>query len=94
MSIVKILVIEVTNLELRSFEFGTPLRHAVFDREHEIFELLISFGANVNSLTPDKDSLSFISVTRMMKSLILPKFSCKMVHCLLSKTSDIKHQLK
>ena len=31
MSIVKILVIEVTNLELRSFEFETPLRNALFD---------------------------------------------------------------
>ena len=51
------LVIEVTNLELKSFEFGTPLRHALFDGEHEIFELLISFGANVNSLTLDRDSL-------------------------------------
>ena len=57
MSMVKILVIEVTNLELKSFEFGTPLCHALFDEQHEIFELLISFGANVNSLTPDNDSL-------------------------------------
>ena len=48
---------EDTNLELRSFEFRTPLRHALFDGEHEIFELLISFGANVNSLTLDRDSL-------------------------------------
>ena len=46
---VKILVNEDTNLELRSFEFGTPLLHALFDGEHEIFELLISFGANVSS---------------------------------------------
>ena len=54
---VKILVNEGTNLELRSFEFGTPLRRALFDGEPEIFELLISFGVNVNSLTLDRDSL-------------------------------------
>ena len=57
MSMVKILVNEDTNLELRSFEFGTPLLHALFDGEHEIFELLISFGANVNSLNLERDSL-------------------------------------
>ena len=64
---VKILVNEGTNLELRSFEFGTPLRRALFDGEPEIFELLISFGANVNSLTPDGNSLLH-SVLRMIKS--------------------------
>ena len=42
---------------MRSFEFRTPLRHALFDGQHKIFELLISFGANVNSLTLDRDSL-------------------------------------
>ena len=57
MSMVQILVSEDTNLELRSFEFGTPLHHALFDGEHEIFELLISFGANVNSLNLERDSL-------------------------------------
>ena len=57
MSMVQTLVNEDTNFELRSFEFGTPLCHALFDGEHEIFELLISFGANVNSLTLDRDSL-------------------------------------
>ena len=51
------MVIEVTNLELKSFEFGTPLCHALFDGQHEIFELLISFGANVNSLTLERDFL-------------------------------------
>ena len=79
MRMVKILVNEGTNLELRSFEFGTPLRRALFDGEPEIFELLISFGANVNSLNLDRDSLLH-SVLRMMKSYILPKFFCKMVH--------------
>ena len=44
---------------MRSFEFRTPLRHALFDGEHEIFELLISFGANVNSLNLDRFSPSF-----------------------------------
>ena len=57
MSMVQTLVNEDTNFELRSFEFGTPLHHALFDGEHEIFKLLVSFGANVNSLTPDNDSL-------------------------------------
>ena len=57
MHMVKILVNEDTNLELRSFEFRTPLRHALFDGQHKIFELLISFGVNVNSLTLDRDSL-------------------------------------
>ena len=64
---VKILVIEVTNLELKSFEFGTPLCHALFDGQHEIFELLISFGANVNSLTLTEILIS-IAVSRMIKS--------------------------
>ena len=41
MSMVKIFVNEGTNLELRSFEFGIPLCHALFNGEHEIFELLI-----------------------------------------------------
>ena len=54
---VKMLVNEGTNLELRSFEFGTPLLDALFDGEHEIFKLLISFGANVNSLNLERDSL-------------------------------------
>ena len=45
MSMVQILVCEDTNFELKSFEFGTPLHHALFDGEHKIFELLISFGA-------------------------------------------------
>ena len=67
MRMVKILVNEGTNLELRSFEFGTPLRRALFDGEPEIFELLISFGANVNSLNLDRDSLLH-SVLRMMKN--------------------------
>ena len=67
MSMVKILVIEVTNLELKSFEFGTPLCHALFDGQHEIFELLISFGANVNSLTLTEIFFS-ISVLMMLKS--------------------------
>ena len=58
---------EDTYLELRSFEFGTPLHHALFDGQHEIFELLISFGANVNSLTLARDSLLH-SVSKMMKS--------------------------
>ena len=57
MHMVKILVNEDTNLELRSFEFRTPLRHALFNGEQEIFELLISFGANVNSLNLERDSL-------------------------------------
>ena len=57
MHMMKILVNEDTNLELRSFEFRTPLRHALFDGQHKIFELLISFGVNVNSLTLDRDSL-------------------------------------
>ena len=48
---------EDTNLELRSFEFGTPLHHALFDGEHDIFELLISIRANVNSLNLEKDFL-------------------------------------
>ena len=64
MSMVKILVNEDTNLELRSVEFGTPLLHALFDGEHEIFELLISFGANVNSLNLER----FSSVLKMIKS--------------------------
>ena len=67
MSMVKILVNEDTNLELRSFEFGTPLLHALFDGEHEIFELLVSFGANVNSLTLTEILFS-IAVSKMMKS--------------------------
>ena len=54
---VKILVNEDTDLELRSFEFETPLHNALFDGEHKIFELLISFGANVNSLNLERDSL-------------------------------------
>ena len=57
MHMVKILVNEDTNLELRSFEFGTPLHHALFDGEHDIFELLISIDANVNSLNLERDSL-------------------------------------
>ena len=57
MHMVKILVNEDTNLELRSFEFRTPLRRALFNGEKEIFELLISFGANVNSLTLERDFL-------------------------------------
>ena len=57
MRMVKILVNEDTDLELRSFEFETPLHHALFDGEHKIFELLISFGANVNSLNLERDSL-------------------------------------
>ena len=67
MSMVNILVNEDTNLELRSFEFGTPMHHVLLDGEYEIFELLISFGANVDSLTPDKDSLLH-SVSTMLKS--------------------------
>ena len=57
---VKILVNEDTNLELRSIEFGTPLLHALFDGEHKIFELLISFGANVNSLNLERFSSPFL----------------------------------
>ena len=57
MSMVQILAHEDTNLELRSFEFGTPLHHALFDGEHDIFELLISIRANVNSLNLEKDFL-------------------------------------
>ena len=56
-SMVKTFVNEDANLELSSLWFGTPLHHALFDGEHEIFELLISFGANVNSLNFDGDSL-------------------------------------
>ena len=51
------MVNEDIDLELRSFEFGIPLCHALFNGEQEIFELLISFGANVNSLNLDRDSL-------------------------------------
>ena len=48
MSMVKIIVNEGTNLELRSFEFGIPLCHALFNGVHEIFELVRFnlFGAN------------------------------------------------
>ena len=67
MSMVKILVNEDTNLELRSFEFRIPLRHALFNGEQDIFELLISFGANVCSLTLTEILFS-IAVSRMMKS--------------------------
>ena len=85
MHMVKILVNEDTNLELRSFEFRIPLRHALFNGEQEIFELLISFGANVCSLTPT-ETLSFIL---MMKSYILLKF----FYCLLLGT-NVNHHLK
>ena len=33
------------------------MHHALLDGEQEIFELLISFGANVNSLNLERDSL-------------------------------------
>ena len=85
MSMVQTLVSEDTNLELRSFEFRTPLRHALFNGEQDIFELLISFGANVCSLTPT-ETLSFIL---MMKSYILLKF----FYCLLLGT-NVNHHLK
>ena len=42
---------------MKSFEYGTPTHHALSDGEHEIFKLLISFGANVNSLTLERDFL-------------------------------------
>ena len=84
MHMVKILVNEDTNRELRSFEFRIPLRHALFNGEQDIFELLISFGANVCSLTP-KETLSFI-LCRMMKSYTLLKF----FYSLLLRT-NVKH---
>ena len=55
MSMVQILAHKDTNLELSSFEYGTPMHHALL----EIFELLVLFGANVSSLTPT-EILSFI----------------------------------
>ena len=60
MNMVQTLVCEDTNFEWKSFEFGTPQHHALFDGEHKIFELLISFGANVNSLNLERFSSPFL----------------------------------
>ena len=54
---VEALVFKGANLEIRCFEFRTPLFDALAHGEQEIFELLITNGADVNAMTHENDYL-------------------------------------
>ena len=61
----KLLVENVADVNAKNLSEWTTLHYALYQKkiqilnwgEHEIFELLISFGANVNSLTLERDFL-------------------------------------
>ena len=85
MSMVQILAHRDTNWGVLSMEHHCVMSYLMENKKYLKFELLISFGANVCSLTPT-ETLSFIL---MMKSYILLKF----FYCLLLGT-NVNHHLK
>ena len=78
MTMAQILAHEDTNLELRSFEFGTPLHHALF-------------GANVCSLTPT-ETLSFILM--MKSYILLKFFYCLLLGTNVNHHLKLPYQIR